>query len=295
MTDFQLFNLSVTLLCTIFAFFCKEIFKNKYGFRKLLTVLTLVIAFQLSAQGKKIQLKEIWNGTFSEEGLESFNSYENDDLFSMLEYNSSYTSSKINVYNFGTNKFVETLLDSNDFNELDYISDYIFNSDKSKILITTEDKPIYRHSFYAKFYVYDLKAKTLNLVSDKAVQEATFSPDATKVAYVYANNIFYKDLDSGETTQVTFDGKREHIINGITDWVYEEEFAFVRAFEWNAKGDKIAYIKFDESEVMKFSMDIYSKGLYPFSYPFKYPKAGEKNSKVSLHVFDLNEQRRIRV
>ncbi|HZH69173.1 MAG TPA: DPP IV N-terminal domain-containing protein, partial [Flavobacteriaceae bacterium] len=108
------------------------------------------------------------------------------------------------------------------------------------------------------------------------------------MAYGFENNLYIKDLNTGETRQITTDGKKNHIINGITDWVYEEEFAFVRAFDWNASGDKIAYIKFDETDVPEFSMDIYGIQLYQTQQVFKYPKAGEKNAEVSLHIFDLS-------
>ena len=124
-------------------------------------------------------------------------------------------------------------------------------------------------------------------VAEEAIQEPTFSPDASKVAYGRDNNIYIKDLSSGSTTQVTTDGAKNKVINGITDWVYEEEFAFVRAFDWNADGDKIAYIRFDESEVPEFSMDVFGNELYPSKDTFKYPKAGETNATVSLHIYDV--------
>ena len=98
-------------------------------------------------------------------------------------------------------------------------------------------------------------------------------------------------MNKNVTYQITNDGKLNHVINGVTDWVYEEEFAFVRAFEWNSSGDQIAYIKFDETNVPEFSMDIYGEDLYPFYSEFKYPKAGEINAKVSLHVFNLNTKK----
>src|SRR5690606_32236428 len=117
-------------------------------------------------------------------------------------------------------------------------------------------------------------------------QYATLSPDGSKVAFVRDNNLFFTDLASGKETQVTSDGKYNHIINGSTDWVYEEEFAFARAFFWNADGSKLAFYRFDESEVKEFEMSLY-EGLYPEIYKFKYAKPGEKNSVVSIHIYDL--------
>ena len=114
-----------------------------------------------------------------------------------------------------------------------------------------------------------------------------FSPDGTKVAFGFNNNLFFKDLLSNTTEQITFDGEKNKIINGITDWVYEEEFAFVRAFEWNSDSKKIAFLRFDESLVPEFSMDVYGQALYQTQEVFKYPKAGEPNAIVSLHIYDL--------
>ena len=146
---------------------------------------------------------------------------------------------------------------------------------------------IFRHSQIGKYFIYDLKTKGLNLISENSIQEPTFSPDGEKVAFVYQNNLFIKDLKSAITIQITTDGEFNKIINGITDWVYEEEFAFVRAFDWNADSDKIAYIRFDERDVPEFSMDIYGNDLYPKRQVFKYPKAGENNSKISLHIYNV--------
>ena len=120
---------------------------------------------------------------------------------------------------------------------------------------------------------------------------ATFSPNGDKVAYVFHNNLFIRDLKSKNTTQITFDGEVNKIINGASDWVYEEEFGLVKAFQWSPDGEQLAYYKFDESNVKEFSMDMFKNELYPSQYEFKYPKAGEENSKVSIHLFDLKSQK----
>ena len=122
---------------------------------------------------------------------------------------------------------------------------------------------------------------------DYQVQEPAFSPDGKKIAYAKENNLYVYDVASKKSTQVTIDGKKNAIINGITDWVYEEEFAFVRAFDWSADSNRLAYIRFDEREVPEFSMSLFHKDLYPTIETFKYPKAGEKNSLVSLHIYDV--------
>ena len=143
--------------------------------------------------------------------------------------------------------------------------------------------------------MYDIKTKVATLVFDKKIQEPTLSPDASKVAFVHNNNMYVKDLSNGAVKQITTDGVKNQIINGITDWVYEEEFGFVRAFEWNTNGSKLAFIRFDEREVPEFSMDIYGNGLYPTQQVFKYPKAGEANSNVSLHVYDISSKETVTV
>ena len=120
---------------------------------------------------------------------------------------------------------------------------------------------------------------------------ATFSPQGDKVAYVLDNNLFIKDIKSGTITQVTSDGKKNHIINGASDWVYEEEFALVRSFEWAPDGEHIAYYKFDETHVKEFSMDLFKGGLYPTQEVFKYPKAGEENSIVKVYFYNLEKDK----
>lgn len=194
----------------------------------------------------------------------------------------------INLYDFVTLNKVGNLIDTKSFPQLNEgIDSYTFSPDEKKILIATQSEQIFRHSFVANFYIYDTTAKTLTKLADAKVQEPTFSADGTKVAYSNSNNLYLYDLASKTAKQITTDGKKNSIINGITDWVYEEEFAFVRAYDWNSAGDKIAFIRFDETAVPEFSMDMFNTGLYPSQYVFKYPKAGEKNALVSLHIYDV--------
>ena len=193
----------------------------------------------------------------------------------------------LDVYSYKTGEKVNTLINSSEIDGLDYFIGYTLSADESKALLSTKMRSIYRRSSLGVYYVYDLETKELVQVAEEAIQEPTFSPDASKVAYGLDNNIYIKDLASGTTTQVTTDGAKNKVINGITDWVYEEEFAFVRAFDWNADGDKIAYIRFDEGEVPEFSMDVFGNELYPSKDTFKYPKAGETNATVSLHIYDV--------
>ncbi len=164
---------------------------------------------------------------------------------------------------------------------------YEFSSDERYVLLQTNSHQIYRHSFTAKFEVYDTQTKSKVLLFDgKGIQEPLFSPDASKVAFAFENNLYIQDLKSNKVTQVTTDGKKNNIINGINDWVYEEEFGFVRNFDWNADGTSLAYVRFDESKVKEINIPIYHNNLYPQELRYKYPKAGQDNSEVSLHVFD---------
>jgi dipeptidyl-peptidase-4 len=168
------------------------------------------------------------------------------------------------------------------------VDDYSFNADESMMLILTNQESIYRRSFVADYYVFDLKTRQLSPLTSKGkITLATFSPDGTKIAYIFENNLFMRDLGSNLEKQLTFDGKKNEIINGTTDWVYEEEFAITEGFAWSPDSKKIAYLKFDESQVKEFTMTYYGE-LYPDLYTWKYPKAGEDNSKVSAHIVDIS-------
>lgn len=239
------------------------------------------------AQQKEITLEDIWGGTFRTQFMDVLHSMNNGKQYSVLDYNRTTNASSIDIYDYKSGEKVKTLVSSTDLPEVSYFISYEFSDNESKILLATNLKQVYRHSSLGTYYVYDTASKKATLLSENQVQEPTFSPDGSKLAYGYENNLYVKDLTTGQTTQITSDGKKNEIINGITDWVYEEEFSFVRAFDWNQNSDKIAFIRFDESEVPEFSMDIYGTELYPHEDTFKYPKAGEKNAVVSLHVYDL--------
>ncbi len=171
---------------------------------------------------------------------------------------------------------------------------YEFNADESKILFLTDVKNIYRYSYSANYYLFDRATEKIQPLDEKRQPQtlAEYSPDGNQVSYIYKNNIYVKNLKTGIVTQLTSDGEKNAIINGTTDWVYEEEFAFIKAYDWSPDSKYIAYLKFDERQVKEFSMTFYNE-LYPESYDFKYPKAGEENSKVSIHIAQVergNEQ-----
>ncbi|MGG8497246.1 S9 family peptidase [Tenacibaculum sp. TC6] len=252
---------------------------------KKLLIFFVGFATLVQAQKKDISLEDIWKkGTFRADYMNSLNSM-NGDFYSLLNYYEG--GSTVDKYSYETLEKVATIVDSKDLNGIQYIESYSFNNDETKLILGTNFKPIFRHSFLGTFYVYDIATKTLSLIGED-IQEPTFSPDSKKIAYAKQNNLYIKDFSNDETVfQITNSGKKNEIINGITDWVYEEEFGFVKAFEWSTDSKNLAYLRFDESKVKTFSMDVYGKGKYPTQEVFKYPKAGEDNAKVTLHIFSL--------
>ena len=257
--------------------------------KSLFSILFVSFSLISLAQVKEITLENIWNGSFRTERMEVLHSMKNGQQYSVLNFNRSTRSTSIDLYDYKTQSKVAALVDSKDLEAIPYFTNYTFSADESKIILATEVESIYRRSTLGVFFVYDIASKQLQKVSDSKIQEPTFSPDASQVAYGFNNNLYLKDLKSDREKQITFDGEKNKIINGITDWVYEEEFAFVRAYEWNADGQKIAFLRFDETAVPEFSMDVYGQALYQTQQVFKYPKAGEQNAVVSLHIYDLNK------
>jgi dipeptidyl-peptidase-4 len=241
-----------------------------------------------TAQKKSISLDQIWDGSFRTQGMTALHSMNNGQQYSVLNFDRSSRSTSVDLYDYKTLSKVKTLATSQTMDAIPYFTNYTFSDDESQVILETNTEPIFRYSVLGLYYAYNIQTKRLHKISEHKIQEPTFSPDGTKVAYGRENNLFIKDLVSGTTKQITFDGEKNKIINGITDWVYEEEFAFVRAFEWNAASSKIAFIRFDESDVPEFSMDIYGTDLYQTQKVFKYPKAGETNATVSLHFYDLS-------
>ena len=251
-----------------------------------LIALFLLTGF-LSIAQQKISVEEIYTGAFRAKAMDELQSLKNTNQYTVLNSDRATRSQQIDVFDYATLQKVSTLIDTKNFPALaDGIDSFTFSKDEKQILIANNTNPIFRHSFTADYYLYNTATKEISKLFEQ-VQEPTFSPDGTKIGYAKSNDLFVLDLLTKKTTQITSDGKKNAIINGITDWVYEEEFAFVRAFDWSADSKKIAFIRFDESEVPEFSMNIYKKDLYPTVETFKYPKAGEKNATVSLFVYDL--------
>nr|WP_315145339.1 S9 family peptidase [uncultured Flavobacterium sp.] len=254
-----------------------------------INLLFLLLLTSVFAQ-QKITVEAIYTGQFQAKGMVELQSMKNTNQYTVLNFDQVSRSMQIDVFDFATLKKVNTLIDTKNQSKLENgIDSYTFSSDEMQLLIANNTNQIYRHSFTADYFLYNLATKELTKILEQ-VQEPTFSPDGKKIAYVKENNIFIYDIASKISSQITIDGKKNTIINGITDWVYEEEFAFVRAFDWSKDSKKIAYIRFDESQVPEFSMSVFSKDLYPKIETFKYPKAGEKNSLVSLHLYNVESK-----
>lgn len=260
-----------------------------------LALLALIAVFVLHAQtNQQITLEDIFiKGTFRPEAIEGLRSMNDGEHYTTLD-----GQSRIVRNSYKTGQQVDILFDLSKVEKapIKSFTDYEMSDDERKILLTTDVSQVYRHSYTAQYYIWNSVTEELSAVSDKGAQQlATFSPDGERVAFVRDNNLFIKNLKFGNETQITWDGKKNEIINGIPDWVYEEEFGFNRAFWWSPDSKFLAFIRFDETKVPEYSMTMYrgespelDENLpYPQQVTFKYPKAGESNSTVSVMSYEL--------
>ena len=257
---------------------------------KFLTVLIgLAISFGINAQKSIITMDDLYtNHTFNPERVWGLRSTHSGNSYT--EIKEGVNGQEIVKYSYSSGDSVASIFSMKGITDFKRFSEYTFSKDESQILFTTDVESIYRHSTRENVWIYDLKAKRMTKISENGKQRyTTFSPDGKKVAFVRDNNLFIYDLKSGEETVITTDGEFNKIINGSTDWVYEEEFGFDKAFAWSPDNAHIAYYKFDESAVKEFNMIMYQQELYPTDYRFKYPKAGEDNSTLDLYVFNLKK------
>ena len=235
---------------------------------------------------EKIRLEEIYRDKkFETKSIPGFRFMKDGRSFTKME------KASIKQFDIKTGNWKKDIFSApEDFNRS--VDGYTFSQDEQLMLIKTASEKVYRRSTLDEFYVFDRSGKTLQPLFELSKQrDATFSPDGSKVAFVAGNNLYIKDLATDAINQITYDGKEDQIINGASDWVYEEEFALVRAYEWAPDSKKIAFIRFDESQVKEFTMTHYRGGLYPEYETFKYPKVGEANSRVEVKIFDLDRGR----
>ncbi len=252
--------------------------------------LQLTISCTTHAQStpkKAISVEDIWQKyAFYPAGAAGFEFLKDGKQFLKTDTDRKTQSMELNTYNIASGEKTGTLMTSNEVKGA--WSDLTLSDDETKILYAQDEEQLYRHSSMARYFIFDVKTKSVQALSAGGKQRlATFNPTMDKVAFVRDNNLFYRDLANGSEVQLTADGKRNAIINGAADWVYEEEFSMARAFYWSPDGKTIAFLRFDESEVKEFTLTEYDGGLYPKWSQFKYPKAGEKNAIVSAHLIDI--------
>ena len=265
---------------------------------KRITVFAFLLCCLFSVKAQMFTMNDVANITYRAEGIRGIKPCLDGETYTQMS--SDYKRSV--KFSFKTGKEVGTVFDVTTARDCNFRSfdDYIMSPDESLILIQTETKSIYRHSFTAVYYIYNVRNNKLEPLSEGGPQQVPlFSPDGTQIAFVRDNNIWLVKLLFGNAeSQVTKDGKFNEVINGIPDWVYEEEFGFNRAFDFSADSQMIAYIRFDESQVPMYSIPMY-KGLapeldayktYPGFYSYKYPVPGVNNSKVTVHTFDIKSK-----
>jgi dipeptidyl-peptidase 4 len=263
---------------------------------KLFSTLLLFMASSLLVAANQVglSLDSIVSGTYNPVVMPVIYPLENAATYASLDA----SRKKINRYDYKTGNLLETILDLDKAKgvKLKTIKGFNFNSQESKVLIWCVEKPLYRRSWVTDYYLYDIKRNLIELLSEQGNQrDAQFSPDGRSVAFVRNNNLFIKRLDYGSELTVTSDGAENAVINGATDWVYEEEFAVTRAFTWSADSKYLAYLKFNESALTDYTMTLYGRSrvdsvpavYYPGFKTFKYPSAGGVNSTVSLYVYQL--------
>ncbi len=271
---------------------------NKYIKTLLLCLIASTCGAIAQAQSGKLSLKDITNGTYSPQYIYGVNPMQDGETYTQL----SDDRKRIIRRSFKDGKEVGTVFDvaTARGKKLKGIDGYIMSPDESRILIQTETKAIYRRSFTAVYYIYDVKSQKMEPLSEGGPQQVPlFSPDGNVIAFAREGNLFLVKLLFGNAeTQVTKDGKRNEILNGIPDWVYEEEFATNRSFDFSADSKMLAWVRYDESQVPVYRMQEF-KGMYPTrkeydeypgAYVYKYPVAGAKNSDVKVMTFDIQSR-----
>ena len=243
----------------------------------------------VNAQEGMLQVEDIYgSSTLFARTIGGFNSMNNDDFYTSIE--TILKEKYIIQYSFSTGKAVDTILRPSQlfaFKEAIEFSSYLFSDDERKILLSVNSESIYRHSTKEDYYLFDRdNNKLFKVTNNGKSMYGTFSPDGSKLAYVRENNLFIWDTKSKVEKAITTDGVKNKIINGATDWVYEEEFSMDVAFGWSADGNNISYYQFNESDVKEFNLTTYGE-LYPKEELYKYPKAGEKNSIVALYNYNF--------
>lgn len=264
---------------------------------KRILILILALPFIGIAQ-QKLTLDEIWGRAgFAAKATDGFNVLKNGVTYAAVEQGKDGMAS-LCEYELTTGNKIREIANGKDVQingALINLYTYSLSPNEDKLLLYENREMIYRHSPKANYFVYDVASKKVTVLSDKGKQMfPTFSSDGKKIAYVRENNIYIKNLETSDDVTVTSDGEWNKIKNGWADWVYEEEFSKPDYFDWSPNSQLLAYARFDERRVKEFTLDFYNGELYPTKYTFKYPKAGEENSMVSIHIFDLATAKTVR-
>ncbi len=253
--------------------------------------IALLASSVVATAQEKLTLQDIWaSGKFQSQGIYGIRPANNGNNYTAITFGDE--GPEIAEFAYKNQKKVATIVTKTQAKYQDKnlsLRGHTFSADESKLILSLDEESIYRRSSKGYYFVFNREDGSITPISDPEgakISHPTFSPSASKVAYVKENNLYIKDLANDKLTQVTGDGKMNEIINGMCDWVYEEEFSFTKAFFWSPDEQYIAYYRFDERQVPSFTMSYYND-LYPDLYTFKYPKAGEKNSVVSIHVYDV--------
>ncbi len=276
--------------------------KKKHIMKKIILSVLISTSVFAQKQVKEISMESLWKTyDFAGSYFSAPTSMNNGEHFTQLQYNDNY--GEIVKYEYKTFKELGVILKGAELVPTApnrkavpiTIEGYLFSPDEKQLLIWNGTEQIYRHSTRESYYIIDIATKKITELSASGKQSyARFSPDGSKVSFVRENNLFFKDLISGTETQISFDGKNNSIINGAVDWVYEEEFTMAIGYEWSADGSRLAYYRFDETAVKEFNFQTYGE-LYPNDNKYKYPKAGEDNSDVTLMVYDVKAKKSINV
>ncbi|WP_430811217.1 MULTISPECIES: S9 family peptidase [unclassified Carboxylicivirga] len=259
----------------------------------------LMMSAAVCAQTQTVTIEDVTQkGTFYAHSVRGLRSMSDGIHYTTLE-----EGKRIVKYQYSSGKQVSVVFDlekeMKGEADIQYIQGYEFNDDETKILVYTNVESVYRHSFKADYYVYDITYNELKPLSENGKQQvASFSPNGEMVAFVRDNDLYLVKLKFGTESAITSDGELNKVLNGVPDWVYEEEFGFNKAYDWSPDSKEIAFIRFDEERVKEFAFPVYQASYptrdeysaYPGQYKFKYPKAGEDNALVSVHVFNIKNR-----
>lgn len=256
--------------------------------KKIFGLLLVGLLFISAANAQRLELRDITAGKYYAWGVMPVTSSADGEHY----FQANKESSMIVKYSFKTGLPVDTIFNVKRAREctFDSFQGFLISPDEKRLLVYNDSESIYRHSFKANYYYYDVRRNLIKKLTENNDKQSipTFSKDGRMLAYVINNNIWLAKFDYETESQITKDGELGKIINGGTDWVYEEEFGTTKLMDFSADGQLLAFVRFDETAVPEYSMQMYGNNLYPTLFSFKYPKAGEQNSKVTCNVFDID-------